>query len=56
MSTCAHAQSCHCTPQASLLEFVQTAAKFRIRLVPEYALLARSCSIIDGILRSRLPG
>ena len=41
--------------QASLLEFVQTAAKFRIRLVPEYALLARSCSIIDGILRSRLP-
>ena len=41
--------------QASLLEFVQTAGKFRIRLVPEYALLARACSIIDGILRSRLP-
>ena len=42
--------------QASLLEFVQTAGKYRIRLVPEYALLARACSIIDGILRSRLPG
>ncbi len=41
--------------EASLLEFVQTAARYRIRLVPEYALLARACSLIDGILRSRLP-
>ncbi len=41
--------------QASLVEFIQVSARFHIKLVPEYALLARSASIVDGILRSRVP-
>ena len=41
--------------QASLVEFVQVASKYQIKLVPEYALLARASSIVDGILRQRAP-
>ncbi|MED5369608.1 MAG: AarF/ABC1/UbiB kinase family protein [Myxococcota bacterium] len=41
--------------QASLVEFIEAASRFQIRLTPEYALLARAGSIIDGILRSRVP-
>ncbi|MCP4805437.1 MAG: AarF/ABC1/UbiB kinase family protein [Proteobacteria bacterium] len=41
--------------QASLVEFIQVASAFQIKLVPEYALLARASSIVDGILRSRAP-
>ncbi len=41
--------------QASLVEFIQVASDFRIRLVPEYALLARAASIVDGMLRARVP-
>lgn len=41
--------------QASLVEFIQVASQFQIKLVPEYALLARASSIVDGILRSRAP-
>jgi len=40
---------------ASLVEFVQVAAQFRIRLVSEYAVLARAVSILDGIARRMLP-
>ena len=40
---------------ASLVEFVQVAAQFRIRLVAEYAVLARAVSILDGIARRMLP-
>ncbi len=40
---------------ASLVEFVQVAAQYRIRLVQEYAVLARAVSILDGIARRLLP-
>lgn len=40
---------------ASLVEFIQIAANYRIRLVPEYAVLARAVSILDGIARQLLP-
>lgn len=40
---------------ASLVEFVQVAASFRVRLVAEYAVLARAVSILDGIARRLLP-
>ena len=40
---------------ASLVEFIQIAANYRIRLVPEYAVLARAVSILDGIARKLLP-
>lgn len=40
---------------ASLVEFVQVAAQYRIRLVSEYAVLARAVSILDGIARKLLP-
>lgn len=40
---------------ASLLEFIQVASRFRIRLVPEYAVLARTASILDGIARQLTP-
>ncbi len=39
----------------SLIEFVETAARFRIRLVPEYVVLVRTASILDGIARRMLP-
>lgn len=39
----------------SLVEFVETASKFRIRLVPEYVVLVRTASILDGIARRLLP-
>ena len=39
----------------SLVEFVETAARFRIRLVPEYVVLVRAASILDGIARRLLP-
>ena len=40
---------------ASLVEFVQVAARFRIRLVPEYAVLARAASLLDGLTRQMMP-
>ncbi|MCB9746677.1 MAG: AarF/ABC1/UbiB kinase family protein [Alphaproteobacteria bacterium] len=40
---------------ASLMEFIDLASRFRIRLVPEYALLARAASIVDGMLRGLAP-
>ncbi|RME29364.1 MAG: AarF/ABC1/UbiB kinase family protein [Deltaproteobacteria bacterium] len=40
---------------ASLVEFVQVAARYRIRLVPEYAVLARATSLLDGLARRMLP-
>ncbi len=41
--------------RASLVEFVQVAARFRIRLVPEYAVLARAVSLLDGLTRKMMP-
>lgn len=41
--------------RASLVEFVQVASRFRIRLVPEYAVLARATSLLDGLARQMLP-
>ncbi len=40
---------------ASLVEIVTVAARYRIRLVPEYAVLARATSILDGIAREMMP-
>ena len=40
---------------ASLVEFVQVAARYRIRPVPEFAVLARAGSILDGIARRMMP-
>lgn len=40
---------------ASLVELVDTAARFRIRLVPEFVVLVRTASILDGIARRLLP-
>lgn len=39
----------------SLIEIIQVASRFRIRLVPEYAVLARTASILDGIARRLTP-
>jgi len=41
--------------KASLVEFVQVAARYRIRLVPEYAVLARATSLLDGLTRQMMP-
>ncbi len=41
--------------KASLVEFIQVAARFQIKLVPEYAVLARTASILDGIARELVP-
>lgn len=40
---------------ASLVELVDTAARFRIQLVPEFVVLVRTASILDGIARQLLP-
>jgi len=40
---------------ASLVEFVAVAARYRIRLRPEFAVLARACSLVDGIARTLIP-
>lgn len=40
----------------SLLEFIALCSRYRLRLLPEYALLARALSIVDGMLRQHLPG
>ncbi len=39
----------------SLVEFISVASRFRIQLVPEYAVLARATSILDGIARKLIP-
>jgi ubiquinone biosynthesis protein len=41
--------------RASMVEFIETAARFKIRLPPEYAVLARMGSIIDGMATEFLP-
>ena len=40
---------------ATLLEFIQVATRFQIRLPPEYAVLARASSLVDGIARQLIP-
>jgi len=41
--------------QASLTEFIQVASSYQIRLRPEYAVLARTASLVDGIARRLIP-
>ena len=41
--------------RASLIEFVSVAAQYRIRLRPEFAVLARASSLVDGIVRTLVP-
>ncbi|MFT5685793.1 MAG: ubiquinone biosynthesis protein [Myxococcota bacterium] len=41
--------------QSTLTELVGVAARYRIRLVPEYAVLARAVSLIDGLARELIP-
>ncbi len=40
---------------ATLLEFIEVATRYRIRLPPEYAVLARAASLVDGTLRRLIP-
>ncbi len=40
---------------ATLLEFIEVANRYRIRLPPEYAVLARAASLVDGTLRRLIP-
>lgn len=40
---------------STLLEFIEVASRYRIRLPPEYAVLARTASLVDGILRQLIP-
>ena len=41
--------------KSTLTEIVGVAARYRIRLVPEYAVLARAVSIVDGLARDLIP-
>ncbi len=41
--------------QSTLTELVGIAAQYRIRLVPEYAVLARAVSLVDGLARELIP-
>jgi len=40
---------------STLLEFIEVATRYRIRLPPEYAVLARAASLVDGTLRRLIP-
>jgi ubiquinone biosynthesis protein len=41
--------------KGSLMDFVQVASQFKIRLVTEYAVLARAMSLLDGVARRFIP-
>jgi ubiquinone biosynthesis protein len=41
--------------QASLTEFIQVASSYQIRLRPEFAVLARTASLVDGVARRLIP-
>lgn len=41
--------------KGTLLDFVEVAAKYKIRLVTEYAVLARAMSLLDGVARRFIP-
>jgi ubiquinone biosynthesis protein len=41
--------------RGTLMDFVEVASKFRIRLVTEFALLARTMSLLDGVARRFIP-
>lgn len=41
--------------RGTLLDFVQVASRYRIRLVTEYAVLARTMSLLDGVARRFIP-
>ena len=41
--------------RGTLMDFVEVASKYRIRLVTEFALLARAMSLLDGVARKFIP-
>jgi ubiquinone biosynthesis protein len=41
--------------RGTLVDFVQVASRYRIRLVTEYAVLARAMSLLDGLARRFIP-
>jgi ubiquinone biosynthesis protein len=41
--------------KGTLVDFVQVASRFKIRLVTEYAVLARAMSLLDGVARRFIP-
>lgn len=41
--------------KGSLLDFVEIAGRYKIRLVTEYAVLARAMSLLDGVARRFIP-
>ena len=43
------------TDRGTLMDFVEVASKYRIRLVTEFAVLARAMSLLDGVARRFMP-
>jgi len=41
--------------RGTLMDFVEVASKYRIRLVTEFAVLARAMSLLDGVARKFIP-
>lgn len=43
------------TDRGTLMDFIEVASRYRIRLVTEFAVLARSVSLLDGVVRRFMP-
>ena len=43
------------TDRGTLMDFIEVASKYRIRLVTEFAVLARAMSLLDGVARRFMP-
>ena len=43
------------TDRGTLMDFIEVASKYRIRLVTEFAVLARAMSLLDGVARRFIP-
>jgi ubiquinone biosynthesis protein len=43
------------TDRGTLMDFVEVASRYRIRLVTEFAVLARAMSLLDGVARRFIP-
>ena len=43
------------TDRGTLMDFIEVASRYRIRLVTEFAVLARSMSLLDGVARRFMP-
>jgi ubiquinone biosynthesis protein len=43
------------TDRGTLMDFIEVASRYRIRLVTEFAVLARAMSLLDGVARRFIP-